>query len=245
MKLTKILKKHSGRDNTGQVSVRHQGGRHKRRYRVIDFKRNKHNIEGKIEAIEYDPNRSVDIAKVLYADGERRYIIKPKGLKVGDKIESGDNVDIKKGNALPLSKIPVGTMVHNIELHSGRGGVLVRSAGNQAFIASREENYVQVKMPSGEIRRILGKNYATIGQLGNVDVKDRKLGKAGNSRRRGIRPTVRGVAMNPSSHPHGGGEGRSSVGMKHPKTYTGRKAVGNTRKTKKYSDKYIVKKRGK
>ncbi len=242
-KLQVILKKHSGRDASGKVVVRHQGGRAKRFYRVIDFKRDKFGIVGKVLGIEYDPNRSSDLAVVQYNDGEKRYILAPLGLKVGDKVVSGENADVRLGNALPLEKIPVGQAVHNLELNRGKGGQIARSAGNQVFVMARESGYVHVKMPSGEIRRILGKNYATIGQLGKVEWKDRVLGKAGRSRNMGIRPTVRGVAMNPSSHPHGGGEGRSGIGMKSPKTYAGRKAVGNTRSKKKYSNKYIVKRR--
>ena len=238
-----ILKKHSGRDASGQITVRHQGGRHKRFYRLIDFKRNKVGIEGKVIGVEYDPNRSADIALIQYIDGEKRYILCPLGLKLEDKVISGDNVDIKVGNSMPLAQIPVGSNVHNVELTRGKGGQIARSAGNQAFIMARESGYVHVKMPSGEVRRITDMNYATIGQLGKVEWKDRVLGKAGASRHRGIRPSVRGVAMNPRSHPHGGGEGRSSVGLKSPKTYAGRKAVGNTRRPHKYSDQYIIKKR--
>lgn len=242
-KLKYILKKNSGRDVSGQVAVRHQGGRHKRFYRVIDFKRDKYNIVGKVVAIEYDPNRSADVALVSYIDGEKRYIIAPLGIKVGDQVVAGNNVDIKTGNALPLANIPLGAPIHNIELTKGRGGVLARSAGNQASIMSKEEKYVVIKMPSGEIRKIFGLNYATIGQVSGVEWKDRVIGSAGRKRRMGIRPHVRGVAMAPSSHPHGGGEGRSGIGMSSPKTYAGRKAVGNTRNKKKYSTKYIVKRR--
>lgn len=243
-KLRTILKKHGGRDASGQVVVRHQGGRHKRFYRTIDFKRNKFDIAGTVTSIEYDPNRSADIALVQYVDGDKRYILSPVGLKVGERVMSGEKSEIKIGNALPLMNIPVGSFIHNLELTAGKGGQIARSAGNHAIIQSREEGYVQVKMPSGEIRKINGKNYATIGQLGNVDRKDRVLGKAGASRRLGIRPSVRGVAMNPRSHPHGGGEGRSGIGMPSPKTYAGKLAVGKTRRPKKYSDKYIVKRRG-
>jgi large subunit ribosomal protein L2 len=243
-KLKVILKKHSGRDATGQVMVRHVGGRHKRFYRIIDFKRNKLDMVGTISAIEYDPNRTVDIALVQYKDGEKRYILAPVGLKVGDSVASGERVEVKTGNALPLLNIPIGSLIHNVELTKGRGGQMVRSAGNQAIVMAREEGYVHVKMPSGEVRRILGGNYATIGQLGNVEWKDNVIGKAGNNRRRGKRPVVRGVAMNPRSHPHGGGEGRSGIGMPTPKTYAGKLAYGKTRSKKKYSDKYIIKRRG-
>jgi len=244
-KLKVILQKKSGRDKSGRVAVRHQGGRHKRYYRVIDFRRDKHDIEGRVIGIEYDPNRSADIALIQYPDGEKRYIIAPLGLKAGDKVIAGKNVDVKVGNALPLERIPVGTPIHNVELTQGRGGAIVRSAGNQAFIMSKEEGYAQIKMPSGEIRKIFARNYATIGQVSGVEWKERVIGKAGRKRNMGIRPHVRGVAMNPGSHPHGGGEGRSGIGMPSPKTYAGRKAVGNTRRPNKYSDKYIVKRRGK
>jgi large subunit ribosomal protein L2 len=242
-KLKKILKKNSGRDSSGQVAVRHQGGRHKRFYRVVDFKRDKRNIEGIVVDIEYDPNRSADLALVQYADGERRYILRPVGLEVGGKIESGDEVNFLPGNAIKLKHIPVGTFIHNIEITSGRGGQIARSAGDQASVTAKEGQYVHIKMPSGEIRKILSENYATIGQIGNVNWKDRVLGKAGRSINMGIRPSVRGVAMNPRSHPHGGGEGRSGVGMKSPKTFAGRKAVGKTRRPKKYSNKFIVSRR--
>lgn len=240
-RLKKILKKHGGRDASGKVVVRGVGGRHKRFYRAIDFKRNKFDIEGKVTAIEYDPNRTVEIALVQYVDGEKRYILAPVGLKVGDTVASGEHVEIKTGNALPLVNMPVGSIVHNVELHRGRGGQIVRSAGNQAIIMAREGGYVHLKMPSGEVRMINAQNYATIGQLGNVEWKDRVLGKAGASRRLGRRPVGRGVAMSPRSHPHGGGEGRSGIGLPSPKTYAGRLAVGKTRVKKKYSDKYIVK----
>ncbi len=242
-KLKHILPKNSGRDASGKVSVRHQGGRHKRFYREIDFKRNKIGIEGKVLQLEYDPNRSTDLALVQYIDGEKRYILAPLGLEVGAKVISGEKADIRIGNALPLGFIPIGQPIHNVELTAGRGGQIARSAGNQASVMAKEAGYAHVRMPSGEIRKILATNYATIGQLANVTWKDRVLGKAGASRHAGIRPSVRGVAMNPSSHPHGGGEGRSGIGMKSPKTYAGRKAVGKTRTKKKYSNKFIVKRR--
>lgn len=238
-----ILKKQSGRDQTGKVAVRHQGGRQKRFLRVVDFKRDKFNIPGTVVGIEYDPNRSADLALVHYKDGEKRYILAPVGLKIGGKIVAGKDVDIRVGNSLPLSKIPIGQPIHNIELTHGRGGQIARSAGNQAFVVAHENGYAHIKMPSGEIRKILVSNFATIGQLGKVEWKDRVLGKAGVSRHMGIRPTVRGVAMNPRSHPHGGGEGRSGIGMPSPKTYAGRKAVGKTRSKKKYSNKFIIKRR--
>jgi len=238
-----LLKKHSGRDATGKVVVRHQGGRNKRQYRVIDFKRDKFNIIGKVSAIEYDPNRSADVALIHYSDGDKRYILRPLGLNVGDKVVSSENADMKPGNSLPLKNIPIGQVIHNIELSHGRGGQIARSAGDQAFVMAREGELVHVKMPSTEIRKIKASNYATIGQVGNVEWKDRVLGSAGASRHAGIRPNVRGVAMNPDSHPHGGGEGRSGIGLKHPKTYSGRHALGKTRSPKKYSNKYIVKKK--
>jgi len=243
MQLKKILKKNSGRDNSGSVVVRHQGGRQKRFYRIIDFKRNKLEMPGTVIGIEYDPNRSVDLLLIQYSDGEKRYILRPLNVNLGDKVTSGESVDIKNGNTLKIQNIPVGTPVHNIELTKGKGGQIARSAGNQAMIVAKEEKYVQIKMPSGEIRRILNNNYATIGQLSKVEWKDRVLRKAGAKRHMGIRPTVRGVAQDPKSHPHGGGEGRSGIGMKYPKTYTGRRAVGKTRDKKKYSNKHIVKRR--
>lgn len=242
-KLKITLKKQSGRDSAGHVSVRHQGGREKRFYRKVDFKRDKLNIEGIVTGMEYDPNRSADLAVVQYRDGEKRYILAPIGLKIGDKVISGESADIKVGNALPLVKIPTGQPIHNIELTHGRGGQIARSAGDAAFLMAQENGYAHVRMPSGEIRKVLGRNFATIGQVGKVAWKDRVLGKAGASRHLGIRPTVHGVAMNPRSHPHGGGEGRSGIGLKFPKTYAGRKAVGKTRSRKKYSNKFIIKRR--
>ena len=241
--LKRILKKNSGRDNSGKVVVRHQGGRQKRFYRIIDFKRNKLGIEGIVIGIEYDPNRSVDLLLIQYPDGEKRYILRPLNVALGDKVIANQMVDIRNGNAMVINNIPVGTPIHNIELTKGRGGQIVRSAGNQAMIVAKEEKYVQVKLPSGELRRILNNNYATIGQLSKVEWKDRVLRKAGTKRLMGIRPTVRGVAQDPRSHPHGGGEGRSGIGMPSPKTYTGRIAVGKTRDKKKYSNKHIIKRR--
>jgi large subunit ribosomal protein L2 len=246
MKHLKVIKKkNSGRDNSGKVVVRHQGGEQKRFVRLIDFKRDKQDILGKVVAIEYDPNRTCDIALVQYADGEKRYILAPVGLKLNDKIKAGKNAEIKVGNALPLGLIPVGTFVHNIELTPGKGGQLARGAGTAAIVTAREEGFVHLKMPSGEIRKVSVKGLATVGQVGNIDWKNEVIGKAGRSRLMGIRPTVRGTAQNPRSHPHGGGEGRSGIGMKSPKTYAGRKAVGNTRKPKKYSDKMILQRRKK
>lgn len=244
MKRLKIIKKkHSGRDASGQVVVRHQGGQHKRYFRDIDFKRDKVGIVGKVVAIEYDPNRTCDIALVQYTDGEKRYILAPQGLKENDTISSGKGVDIKIGNALPLGSMPAGTIIHNVELTPGKGGQLARGAGTGAIVSSKEGGYVFLKLPSSEVRRVSVDAIATVGQVGNVDWKNEVIGKAGRSRHMGRRPSVRGVAMNPRSHPHGGGEGRSGVGLKAPKTYAGRKAVGKTRKPKKYSDKYIVSRR--
>jgi len=245
MKLETIKKKNSGRDNSGQVAVRHQGGQHKRFLRRIDFKRNKPNTLGRVVALEYDPNRTADIALVHYADGDKRYIIAPLDLKVNDKVASGVDVDIKVGNALPLSNLPVGTVVHNVELTPGRGGQLARGAGTGAIIQAREGDFVHLKLPSGEVRRIRGQCMATVGVLSNIEWKNEFFGKAGRKRNMGIRPTVRGVAQNPRSHPHGGGEGRSGIGMNTPKTYAGGPAVGNTRNKKKYSNKDILSRRGK
>lgn len=241
-KLKRILPKKSGRSK-GRVVVRHQGGRQKRFLREIDFKKDKLDIWGRVEVIEYDPNRNVDIALVLYEDGQRRYILAPKDLKVGQKIVSSAVAPIEVGNTLPLSKIPVGTLVHNIEITPGKGGQIVKSAGSAAVVHGKEEKKVLVKLPSAEIRRFNPECLATVGQLGKIEVRTRKLGKAGRKRLMGIRPTVRGVVMHPGAHPHGGGEGKSPVGLKYPKTVYGKPAVGNTRKKKKYSDKLIVKKR--
>ncbi len=243
MKLKIIRKKHGGRDAQGKVAVRHQGGEHKRFIRNIDFKRNKFNIVGRIESIEYDPNRTCDIALVHYVDGDKRYILAPEGLKINDSILAGKEVEPKIGNALPLAQMPIGTIVHNIELTPGRGGQMARSAGTAASVTARENGFAHIKLPSGELRRIREEALATVGQLGNVEWKNESLGKAGRSRNMGIRPTVRGVAQNPRSHPHGGGEGRSGIGMPSPKTFAGRKAVGKTRKRNKHSNKYILQRR--
>ncbi|CAN5193163.1 50S ribosomal protein L2 [soil metagenome] len=242
-KLKQIKKKQSGRDASGQVSVRHQGGQHKRFLRLIDFKRDKVGIEGKVVAIEYDPNRTCDIALITYTDGDKRYILAPEGLKVGEKVTSEPDADIKVGNALPMTAMPLGTIVHNVELTPGRGGQMARGAGAGAIITAREAGFIHLKLPSGEIRRVSEKGYATVGQVGNINLKNEIIGKAGRSRHMGIRPTVRGVAQNPRSHPHGGGEGRSGIGMPSPKTFAGRKAVGKTRSPKKYSNKYILQRR--
>lgn len=239
--LLRILSKKSGRDCGGKISMRHQGGRAKRFFRIIDWKRNKTNIKGTVVSLEYDPNRSADIALINYTDGEKRYIIAPLGLKINDKIESGENAEIKIGNNLPLSKLPLGTVIHNLEMYPGKGAQLVRSAGSQATLASRDKGYAQIKFPSGEIRLINEKCSATIGQVGNIYWKNMSFGKAGRKRRMGIRPTVRGVAQNPRSHPHGGGEGRSGIGMPSPKSPWGKKTLGKkTRKKNKYSDKMII-----
>ncbi len=241
--LVKMNKK-SGRNNQGKITVRHQGGGEKRKYRIIDFKRNKFDIEGTVASIEYDPNRSANIALINYADGEKRYIIAPKGLKVGNKIKSGSNVDIRVGNALQIMNIPVGTVIHNIEMRPGKGGQIARSAGQSAQILGREGKYVLVRLSSGETRKILGTCMATIGEVGNEDYSLVRLGKAGRTRHMGIRPTVRGSVMNPNDHPHGGGEGRAPVGRKQPMTPWGKPALGlKTRKNKKSSTKLIVTRR--
>ena len=234
-------KKNSGRNNLGRITVRHRGGGEKRKYRIIDFKRNKFDITGKVAAIEYDPNRSANIALINYKDGEKRYIIAPKGLKVNDIIVSGQNVDVKVGNAMPISNIPVGTVIHNIELRPGKGAQIARSAGSSAQILGREEKYVLIRLRSGETRKVLGTCMATIGEVGNTDYALVNLGKAGRTRHMGIRPTVRGSVMNPNDHPHGGGEGRSPIGRKQPMTPWGKPALGmKTRKSKKASTKLIV-----
>lgn len=239
------LKRHAGRNAQGKVTVRHQGGGVSRLYRLVDFKRNKDNIPALVSALEYDPNRSVTLALLVYKDGEKRYTPAPLGLKVGDTVISGQEVDVTLGNNLPLRKIPVGTPIHNIELHPGRGGQMVRGAGTAALITAREENgYVQIKLPSGEIRKFLGVCRATIGQLGNIDRKNAKLGKAGRKRLLGVRPTVRGVAMHPGAHPHGGGEGRSGLGMPGPKTPWGKPARGVKTRRRHHTNKYIISRKG-
>lgn len=238
--------KTGGRNNQGKITVRHIGGGVRRKYRLIDFKRNKDNVKGKIATIEYDPNRSANIALVNYADGEKRYIIAPLNLKVGDEIESGINADIKIGNALPLENIPVGTMVHNVELNPGAGAKLARSAGSSVQILGKEGKYVIVRLKSGETRKILGTCRASVGEVGNTDYELVNLGKAGRKRHMGIRPTVRGSVMNPNDHPHGGGEGRAPVGRAQPMTPWGKPALGlKTRKTKKASEKLIMTRRKK
>lgn len=242
--LLQPLKGKGGRNNLGRITVRHKGGAEKRKYRVIDFLRNKDNIPATVKTVEYDPNRSANIALVAYADGEKRYIIAPKGIKVGTQIFSGKDVDIKVGNALPLENIPVGTTIHNVELHPGAGAQLVRSAGTSAQILGREGKYVLIRLASGEVRKILGACRATIGEVGNADHMNVNIGKAGRTRHMGIKPTVRGSVMNPNDHPHGGGEGRTPVGRKAPLTPWGKVALGKkTRNTKKKSNELIVRRR--
>ena len=237
-------KKTGGRNNLGVITCRHMGGGHKRKYRIIDFKRNKDGIIGKVASIEYDPNRSANIALINYIDGEKRYILAPKGLEVGSQIVSGENADIKVGNALALNNIPEGTFIHNIELYPGKGGQLVRAAGTSAQILGKEGNYVIVRLTSKEVRKILGTCRATIGVVGNEDYSLVKLGKAGRTRWQGTRPTVRGSVMNPNDHPHGGGEGRSPIGHDAPRTPWGKRALGvKTRNNKKASTKLIVRRR--
>ena len=237
-------KKNGGRNNQGRITVRHQGGGEKRKYRVIDFRRDKDGVPGTVASIEYDPNRSSNIALINYVDGEKRYIIAPKGLKVGDKVESGENADIKVGNCLPLSNIPEGTVVHNVELKAGKGGQLARSAGSSVQILGREGKYTLLRLTSGEVRKVLSTCRATIGEVGNEDHELVNLGKAGRKRHLGIRPTVRGSVMNPNDHPHGGGEGRAPIGRKGPVTPWGKPALGyKTRKGKKQSDDLIVRRR--
>ena len=242
--LLECKKKNAGRNKQGKITVRHQGGGNKVKYRIIDFKRNKLDIPAKVATIEYDPNRSAFIALLNYADGEKRYILAPLGLNVGDTVISSANADIKPGNALPISAIPVGTLIHNLEIKPGRGGQMVRSAGMSAQLMAKEGQYAQVRLPSGEVRLIPMNAKATIGQVGNVDHENIKLGKAGRTRHKGFRPTVRGSVMNPCDHPHGGGEGKSPIGRPGPVTPWGKPALGyKTRKTKNVNDKFIVRRR--
>ena len=243
--LVERIKKNGGRNQQGKLTVRHQGGGHKRLYRIIDFKRTKDGIPAKVATIEYDPNRSARIALLNYVDGEKRYIIAPNGLKVGDMVESGPNADIKPGNALPLRNIPVGTEVHNVELKIGAGAQLVRSAGASAQLMAKDGDYATLRMPSGEMRKVHINCRATIGGVGNLEHENITIGKAGRNRWLGIRPENRGVAMNPNDHPHGGGEGRSPVGRKHPVTKWGKCAMGAKTRRKKASDKLIIKGRTK
>lgn len=243
--LVSILPNKAGRNNTGRVTVRTQGGRQKRYYREVDWKRDKTGVEGKVVAIEYDPNRNVFLALIHHNDGEKRYILLPLGLKIGDSIMSGETAEIKVGNALPLEKLPLGTVIHNIELTHGKGAQMARSAGAMGTVVAKDQGFAHIKLPSGELRKIKSDGYATIGQLSNIDMKNRILGKAGRARLMGRRPTVRGTAQNPRSHPHGGGEGRSGEGM-HPKTPQGKPARGHlTRRPKKHSNKMILQRRKK
>ncbi len=242
--LVEVLKNKAGRNNTGRITVRHQGGGNKRKYRIIDFKRNKLDVEGKVLRLEYDPNRSANIALIEYPDGERRYILAPVGLKNGDVVISSTGADIKPGNALPMANIPVGTVIHNIEMYPGKGAQLVRSAGVEAQLMAKEGNYATVRLPSGEYRKVLINCIATIGQVGNIDHGNIHIGKAGRKRHMGWRPSVRGSVMNPCDHPHGGGEGKAPIGRPGPVTPWGKPTLGyKTRKTKKKSSKLIVKRR--
>ena len=245
-RLTEVLKKHSGRNSYGRITVRHKGGGNRRKYRIIDFKRNKADVPGTVLRLEYDPNRSANIALIEYPDGENRYILAPVGLSKGDTVVSSKDADIKPGNALPISSIPIGTVIHNIEMHPGKGGQLVRSAGTQAQLMAREGKMAQIRMPSGEYRLVRSNCMATVGQVGNVDHANIHIGKAGRKRHMGVRPTVRGSVMNPVDHPHGGGEGKSPIGRSGPVTPWGKPTLGyKTRKAKNPTDKYIVKRRGK
>jgi large subunit ribosomal protein L2 len=243
--LTEAIRKRGGRNNSGRITVRHRGGGHKRRYRIIDFKRDKFGVSARVISIEYDPNRSSRIALLEYEDGERRYIIAPLGVKVGDKLANGERAEIRPGNALYIRDIPVGTQIHNIELLPGEGGQMARSAGVSAQLLAKEGVYAQVRLPSGEIRLVHERCMATIGQVGNTDHGNIKIGKAGRNRWKGWRPTVRGVAMDPGSHPHGGGEGRSGIGLPGPKTPWGKPALGKRTRVNKRTSQFIVRRRGK
>jgi large subunit ribosomal protein L2 len=243
--LLRPLRRQAGRNVHGRVTVRHRGGGHKRQYRLIDFKREKVGIPAQVKSIEYDPNRSARIALLVYTDGERRYVIAPLGLQVGDLVMSGEDAEIRVGNALPLARIPLGTLVHNVELYPGRGGQMVRSAGTSAQVLAKEGDYVTLRLPSGEVRLVHKECMATIGQVGNVDHGNIKLGKAGRKRWLGWRPAVRGSAMSPRDHPHGGGEGRTPIGMPSPKSPWGKKTLGKKTRRNKATDKYIVRRRGK
>ena len=243
--LTVTLKNKAGRNNKGRITVRHRGGGHKRKYRIIDFKRGKLDVPAEVVSIEYDPNRSARIAKVVYEDGDKAYIIAPLGLQVGDTIMNGPNAELSPGNALPMSAIPLGTMVHNVELQPGRGGQIARAAGTSVQILGKEGVYAILRMPSGEVRRVSQDCMATIGQVGNTDHGNVKLGKAGRKRWMGWRPSVRGTAMDPASHPHGGGEGKTGIGMAHPKTPWGKPALGVRTRRNKRTSQYIIRRRGK
>jgi len=237
--------KHGGRNSYGRITVRHQGGGNRRHIRIVDFKRNKHDMPARVAAIEYDPNRTARLALLYYTDGEKRYILAPVDLKVGDTVISGPKAEVRPGNCLPISNIPVGTLVHNLEVLEGRGGQMVRAAGSAAQLLAKEGDYAQVRMPSGEVRLVRQTCYATVGQVGNLDHSNIKLGKAGRKRHLGVRPTVRGTAMSPRDHPHGGGEGRQPIGMPGPKTPWGKPAGGYKTRRNKKTDQYIVRRRGK
>jgi large subunit ribosomal protein L2 len=241
--LVRPLKKNAGRNSSGKITVRHRGGGHKRRFRVIDLKRDKVGVPGQVTSIEYDPNRSARIALIKYPDGDWRYILAPLGLSVGDRVEAGEQAEIRSGNALPLRAIPTGTVVHNIEMRPGRGGQIVRSAGGAAQVLAKEERYTLLRLPSGEMRYVLSECMATVGQVSAIDHKNIKLGKAGARRHRGWRPSVRGVVMSPRDHPHGGGEGRSPIGMPGPKTPWGKPALGHRTRRNKSTDRFIVRRR--
>jgi len=243
--LLRPLRKSGGRNLYGRVTVRHRGGGHRRHIRIVDYKRDKHGVPARVAAIEYDPNRTARLALLNYVDGEKRYIIAPLDLKVGDTVLAGPSAEIRPGNSLPIANIPIGTMVHNLELNVGRGGQLVRAAGGAAQLLAKEGDFAQVRMPSGEVRLIRQECYATIGQVGNLDHSNVKLGKAGRKRHLGIRPTVRGTAMSPRDHPHGGGEGRQPIGMPGPKSPWGKPTLGYKTRRNKRTDKYIVRRRGK
>jgi large subunit ribosomal protein L2 len=238
------LRQRAGRNNRGKITVRHRGGGHKRRYRIIDFRRDKHGIPARVDSIEYDPNRSARIALLVYADGEKRYILATVGMKVGDNVMSGPTAEIRSGNALPILQIPLGTVIHNVEIYPGRGGQLARSAGNSAQLLAKDGGLAQVRLPSGEVRYIDVNCLATIGQVSNPDHANMTIGKAGRYRWLGKRPSVRGIAMDPSSHPHGGGEGRSPIGMPGPKTPWGKPALGKKTRRNKFTNKFIVRRRG-
>lgn len=243
--LLRPLHKQAGRNVHGRITVRHRGGGHKRQYRLIDFKRDKVGVPARVASIEYDPNRSARIALLVYADGEKRYIIAPLGLQVGEELMSGEDAEIRVGNALPLARVPTGRMVHNVELTPGKGGQIARSAGTSVQVLAKESEYVTLRLPSGEVRQVRKECMATVGQVGNVEHGNIKLGKAGRKRWRGWRPTVRGSVMSPRDHPHGGGEGRTPIGMPSPKTPWGKKTMGKKTRRSKKSDKYIVRRRGK
>lgn len=243
-KLREILPKNSGRDNVGHVSVRHQGGRQKRFYRLIDWKRDKEGVPGRVVSIEYDPNRSADVALIQYSDGEKRYILSPTGLTIGQKVIAAETADVQVGNAMSLKVMPVGTIIHNLEIKPSHGAQMIRSAGTGAVVLAKDGGVAQVKLPSGEIRIFKETCRATVGQVGNIDWKNQIMGRAGRARLMGKRPTVRGVAQNPRSHPHGGGEGRSGIGLPSPKSPWGKRTLGKrTRKRVKYSDRFIVSRR--